>query len=377
LITIYAYTRAETAATAHAPAEPVPSATSIAAEGAAQATATAAAAVSAGKGRFRKDVTIEELPALLERTDTYLWVDMLDPTDEETELLSSVFHFHPLAIEDCIFEHPYPKIDEYADYLYLVLHGMRPPLEEPAPDARPEAKPVLDDELVLKTRELDIFLGQRYLLTFHYEEMRSIKQTRMLLEKNPEHIARGPAFLLHHVLDYLVDHYLPVMEALDSRIDMLEKELTGPRAEEVITKVFVLRQQVSMIRRLASRQREVLARISRQEFALIDHATALYFRDIYDHLARVADQAESYRELLSSLVEIGLARTSNRLNTIMKTLTLVNTIFLPLTFVTGIYGMNFDALPGKGNPAGFWLTVGGMAVGAATMLFFYRKKGWW
>lgn len=315
---------------------------------------------------FRKNVAVAELPALLAREDTFLWVDLQAPDEDETDLLASVFHFHPLAIEDCIFDRAYPKVDEYPDYLYLVLHGMRPPGETPASGG----------PLKLGTRELDMFLGARFLVTFHHEEMRSILQARALVEKNPEHLGRGPAFLLHHVLDYLVDHYLPVMDDLDGRIDAMEAAVAGPNAETVITQVFQVRTHVNEIRRLALRQREVLARMARREFSLIDAAAALYFRDIYDHLARVADQAESYREVLSSLVEIALARISNRLNTIMKALTLVNTIFLPLTFLTGVYGMNFDNLPGKSHPYGFWVLAGVMVVGAAVMLTAYRKKKW-
>lgn len=316
------------------------------------------------RGRLLKNVALADLPAMLTREDHYLWIDMEAATEEETLILSNVFHFHPLAIEDCIFDHPYPKVDEYPGYVYLVMHGMRPLSEYEG------------EELTLKTRELDVFLGPRYLLTFHSEQMRSIDRTRALLEKNTDSIARGPAFLLHRVLDYLVDHYIPVMDDLDRRIDALEAAISNPDVQEVVTRVFSLRQHVSEIRRLSSRQREVLARIARGELALIDHATSLYFRDIFDHIVRVADQAETYRELCSSLIEIALARTSNRLNSIMKTLTLVNTIFLPLTFVTGVYGMNFDALPGKTAQYGFWITLGAMAVGAMTMLFVYRKKRW-
>jgi magnesium transporter len=278
-------------------------------------------------------------------------------------LLSTVFAFHPLSIEDAILERPYPKVDEYPSYLYLVMHGMRPSLDGSGTDVR--------------TRELDIFLGARYLVTFHHEEMRSIAQTRTLLEKNPEPLARGPAALLHRVLDYLVDNYVPVMEDLDRRIDALETAVSeGDGKHDVVSAAFPLRAQVTEIRRLASRQRDVVNRIVRQELPLIDSGSALYFRDVYDHLVRVQDQAESYRDLLSSLVEIALARSSNRLNSIMKTLTLLNTIFLPLTFITGIYGMNFDRLPGKGAAWGFWICVGGMATLAIVMLLLYRRKKW-
>ena len=321
---------------------------------------------NASRGTLHRGVTVAELPALLAREDHYLWIDIEAATEDETAILSSVFHFHPLAVEDCIFDHPFPKVDEYPGYIYLVMHGMRP-LSECEGDGH---------QLSLKTRELDVFLGPRYLVTFHSEQMRSIDRTRALLEKNTDSFARGPAFLLHRVLDYLVDHYIPVMDDLDKRIDALEAALVQPNTEEVVTRVFALRQHVSEIRRLSSRQREVLARIARGELALIDHATSLYFRDIFDHIVRVADQAETYRELCSSLIEIALARTSNRLNSIMKTLTLFNTIFLPLTFITGIYGMNFETLPGKTAPYGFWILLGSMTLGALLMFLVYRRKRW-
>jgi magnesium transporter len=317
-----------------------------------------------GKG-LRRDVPVAELPALLQRPDVHLWVDIQAPDDDDTDVLAEIFQFHPLAIEDCILDRPHPKVDEYPGYLYLVLHGVKVTMGEGS--ASPKE---------FQSKELDVFLGERYLVTFHYEQMRSIDQTRASLEKNPERLARGPALLLHDVLDFLVDHYLPVMEELDDRIDVLEEAVQKDTTGALLHEIFALRRDVMRIRRLAGKQREVLSRLARQEFPQIDAQSAVYYRNVHDHLVRVVDLAESYRELLSSIMETFLTANSNRLNTIMKTLTLVNTIFLPLTFVTGIYGMNFDNLPGKTFHWGFWITIGGMTAIAMVMLFLYRRKRW-
>jgi magnesium transporter len=174
----------------------------------------------------------------------------------------------------------------------------------------------------------------------------------------------------------MVDQYLPVMEELDLRVDQLEQVVQSGASEKSLGEIFDLRRDVLRIRRIATKQREVVNRLARQEFPLIAAQVAPYYRNVYDHLVRAADMAESYRELLSSLMETFLTSNSNRLNAIMKALTLVNTIFLPLTFITGVYGMNFEHLPGKGHFWGFWVCVGVMTLIASTMLFLYWRKRW-
>jgi magnesium transporter len=300
----------------------------------------------------------EILSALLEDKRSLIWVDLEAATEQESTLLSRYFNFHPLAIEDCISETLLPKVDDFGDYLFLVLHGARV------------------SEKGLSTMEINFFLGPTYLVTYHDEPSRSINNAKDRCHKNSLSITRGVDFLLHEILDGMVDNYFPVLDHLDEAVDQVEEEVFKRPEQGTLNKIFNLKKEVMHLRRVTGPQREILNRLSRDPFPVISPKAAIYFRDVYDHLARISDLSESYRDLVSGALEAYLSVISNRLNEIMKVLTIFTATLMPLTVITGIYGMNFQNMPELQSRYGYYGILGIMALIAAAMLLYFRKKKW-
>jgi magnesium transporter len=291
---------------------------------------------------------------------TLYWVDLEDPTESEEEILWEIFNFHHLAIEDCIATHQYPKIDDYGDYLYLIVHAVDYSKTDGA----------------FRTTELDIFLTSQFVVTFHYQPMRSTIQRRMNLKEGAIPPDRRPAFLLHQILYNLVQNYAPAMEDFEKRINRIEEIIVKKPDQRVLDRIFKFKKEVLNLKRILGPQRDVIHRFGRGEFRLIPQDLVVYFRDVFDQISRYAELAESHRDVIMMALDAYLSAVSNRLNEIMRTLTLISTIFLPLTFITGLFGMNFDVIPFSKHPLGFYLTiVFSLAVGIAMYLYF-RFKRW-
>lgn len=300
----------------------------------------------------------ERIPDFLKDKRELIWVDLEAATEPEASILSRYFNFHPLAIEDCISETLLPKVDDFGDYIFLVLHGARVAEEG------------------LSTMEINFFLGPNYLVTYHDEPSRSINKVKERCLKNSLSITRGADFLLHEILDGMVDNYFPVLDHLDAAIDQVEEEVFSRPEQGTLNKIFNLKKEVMHLRRVTGPQREILNRLSRDPFPVISPKAAIYFRDVYDHLARISDLSESYRDLVSGALEAYLSVVSNRLNEIMKVLTIFTATLMPLTVITGIYGMNFQNMPELQSRNGYYAVLGIMAVIAGGMLFYFRKKKW-
>jgi len=309
---------------------------------------------------LRRITDAASLPSLLKDESESVWVDLETPTEEETQILSSIFNFHPLAIEDCIAESHLPKLDDFDDYLFLVLHGAR---RGDAPGT-------------FKAVELNFFLGKRYLVTYHQQLSRSINRTKERCLKNSLAISRGMDFLLYEILDSAVDNYFPILDDFDEVLDELEREVTASPSKETLDRIFSLKRDGMSLRRVTSPQREILNRLSRDPFAVVNKRTAIYFRDVYDHLVRINDLAESYKDLTTGLLEAYISMVSNRLNEIVKVLTALTVVFMPLTVITGIYGMNFKNMPELEWRYGYPATIGAMVTIAVMMLWFFRRKKW-
>jgi magnesium transporter len=299
------------------------------------------------------------LSALLADKRNWIWVDLEAATPPEAEILSRDFHFHPLAIEDCVTETLLPKIDDYGDYIFLVLHGSRP---------------MTDHSFV--TAEMNFFLGPRYLVSYHDEPSRSIGQAKERCLRGGPSITRGVDFLLHEILDAMVDNYFPVLDQFDALIDRIEEEVFARPDRETLNRIFSLKKEVMHLRRVAGPQREILNRLSRDPFSVISPKAAFYFRDVYDHLARITELAESYRDLITSALDAYLSVVSNRLNEIRKLLTVFTATLMPLTVMTGIYGMNFENMPELHSRYGYFIVLAVMAAITFGMLAFFRKKKW-
>lgn len=288
----------------------------------------------------------------------YLWVDLERPTPDEAEVLNHFFGFHPLAVEDCWHEPQHAKIDDYGEYLFLVVHGVRYDAEH--------------DEF--KTHELNIFLGANYLVTFHTYHSRSIDAVEDNLRRHPHLMARGMDFLLHQIVDRVIDNYFPKLEIIESKIDDLETSLISDVRPELLTKIFDLRRTVAHLKRVATQEREVAIQMSRGDFPFISERAQVYFKDIYDHLFRIVEGADHHRETLNVMIQVYVSMVSNQLNQTMRVLTLIATVMLPLTVITGVYGMNFDYMPELRWKFGYPLVLLVMLVVGVAMITYFRRR---
>lgn len=286
------------------------------------------------------------------------WLD-LDAMDAETlRLLRDTFGFHPLAVEDAEHFGQRPKIDPYDDFTLLVTYGMTKS-GQPA--------------------EVHCFHTERFLVTAH---RRDLPQLDAVITKLAERSTPMPApiMLLHRVIDTLVDGYFPALDAMDETIDALEDSILRRPTDEQLGELFQLKRQLVSVRRLAGEQRDMFgsALTSDEIVPGMTPEAERYFRDIYDHLVRISQTADSYRDLLSSVLDTHLSVTSNRLNVVMKQLAIIATVFLPMSFLTGFFGQNFAWMVNRiGGPTVFWIAgVGLQIVVAAALLLMFRRKGW-
>jgi magnesium transporter len=315
-----------------------------------------------GAERIETGFTLEQLPELLKDEKAVTWVDMDKPTEADDQILLNVFRFHPLTVEDCRETRNYPKVEEFPGYLYFILHGVQ---ADTSPDH-------------FNTIELDAFIGPNYVITYHHDEFRSINNVKKLLSTSPVLCQRGAAFLIHQIFDQIVDYYSPVLDDFDERIAKLEDDIftMGRPNKAILEEIMDLKHGVLRLRRITGRQREVILRASRGEFSLIPAQLLPFYRDIYDHIMRVTDMAESYRDLLSGALDAYMSVVGNRMNEIMKVLTVFSAVMLPLTFIAGVYGMNFDYIPELHKEYGYFAVWGVMLTVAVVMLTIFWRAGW-
>ena len=308
---------------------------------------------------LREGHAIADLPALLGRADRIVWVDLAAPSREETAILSSVFHFHPLAIDDCTAGRQNPKVEDFKDYLFILTHGVHPDVSIGE----------------FKTRPLSMFVGRSYIVSFHREKSRSVQHAMESARHNPKILSDGPDSILYNVLDYQVDQYLPVLENFEKKVDEVEGLIFTSPTEQVLTEVLDFKKALMRLRRISGHQRDTLLRLVRREFPVIDERAIFGLRDVADHLVRIADLSDTYREQIADALAAHLSIVSNRTNEIMRVLTVIATIFIPLTFIVGIYGMNFEHMPElhwRYGYLGVWVV---MLLVVAGMTWFFRRRG--
>lgn len=290
-----------------------------------------------------------------------LWVDLAAPSIPERLILSDTFAFHPLSVEDAAASLQYPKIEAYDNYLYVILHGI-------AFHAKQKE---------FGTHDVDFFVGTNYLVTVHDGDSRSIAELKDHVCRNRKILGEGSISLLHRIVHTMVDHYRPEVDKLEERLDAMEHEVFTKPTTRLVRKILDRKKEIASLRRVIIPQRDVVGRLARREFAEITTDMSFRFRDVYDHLVRIADDAIILHDRATSLLDAHLSNASNRLNEVMKVLTVVSTIFMPLTLLSGLWGMNIDLplFPG-GKTAQFWELVTVMLVVAGGMLTFFRKRHW-
>jgi magnesium transporter len=294
--------------------------------------------------------------------DQFFWLDLTAPTSKDVELLHELFGFHPLALEDALHFGQRPKLDHYQDYVFLVFYGARE-------DAGPESALL---------REVQMFISGKYLVSLHLEPLPTLDEQRSRLDGLALH---SEQFLLYRVFDALTDSFFPVLARMDEEIDELEAAVLAGPTDEQLQRLFAMKRTLMAMRKVVTPQRDLFARSIDQLADLpglqLDERD--YFRDVYDHLIRISDLIDSYRDLLSSTTDLYLSTVGNRQNEVMKQLAIVGTIFLPLSFITGFFGMNFGWLVNKGI-TGTWsffvLGLGSMLATCVLLVLFFKRKGW-
>lgn len=272
----------------------------------------------------RTDIPPEEFPRLIKDRRGLLWVDFSGETPEASLPVLESFGFHPLAIDDALQEIHSPKVDDWDEYLYIVLNYM-----------------MVSADWESAIDELDVFVGRNYIVTHHDQPMDFVDEVWALYLRDPRHAHEGADHLLYRLADNLVTHYMPIVERVDEALDEIEDQVFDRPSPATLQHLFTLKRLLLTMRRVTLPQREVLNKLARDDFRVIDPRDRIFFRDIYDHLVRVHDLNESLRDLAGGVLDTYLSVVNNRMNEVMKTLTIITTLFMPITFITGFFGMNF------------------------------------
>ena len=303
---------------------------------------------------------IADFDRLIRQENCVLWVDLCKPTDEESFILTHDFDFHPLAIEDVIAEKPRTKIDDYDRYLFLVF----------------QIVDYIGREEGLKISEIDMFLSRNSVVTVHYDEHRIFDYLYHRAERDERLMSRGVDFLFHALIDTTVDNYNTTLDILEYEVDQIEDDVLGAPNEETLKSIFTLRRDIVHLKRIVLPQMEVLNRFSREQFKLITSKAAVYFSDIHDHLVRVNELADFHREILNSSLEVYYSSVSTKTNEIIKFLTIFMMLFIPPTFLVGLWGMNFDFMPELEWEYGYIFALLLISTLILSLLLFFRKKKW-
>jgi magnesium transporter len=323
-----------------------------------------------GTGTLHPDWPVSHTQEALKDQGGLLWVDIQGP-DEHTgshlaDWLCDNFHFHALAVEDALSETHVPKVNDWGDYLYIVFHVAR----------------IVPETDALELQELDIFLGKNYLITYHTVALPILDQDRQSIERDPrDRMRHGADHLLVRFLELAIDESLKVIEALDEQVDDTQNAVIENATPRNLKAIFRIKRSAIQLHKTLSPQREVLNRLARDPFKPIQPKHRVYFRDLYDHVVRIHDISESLRDLISGTLETYLSVVANRTNDIMKALTIVTLMFMPMTFIVGFFGMNFfgetlaftTPLP-KGLL--FWGSNAIMAISPCFIWIYARKKKW-
>jgi magnesium transporter len=306
--------------------------------------------------RFLDGIDRAEIAGLLQR-DEYFWLDLTDPSADEVAALGEAFRFHPLALEDLSKRGQRPKLDDFGDYMFLVYYGVGEGT---------------DGEVELE--EIHAFLSGGYIVTSHKHPCSVLEEARQRLDAQSP---RSEQFVIYRVLDGLTDSFFPILERLDGRMEALDGEIFDRPQPRQLEEITALRRELVQLRRVVTPQRDLLARGIDDilEIPGLEADSRNYFRDVYDHAIRISDQIDSYRDLLAGTRDAYLSVVSNRLNQITKQLTVVATIFLPLSFIVGFFGQNFKWLVANIDSAGafFVLGIGSLVLSVIGLLVWFRR----
>lgn len=310
-----------------------------------------------------RDLRFKEIAAALAEKQGCLWVNIDTTSRQQFALMEKVFGFHPLAIEDTLNPSTRPKVEQYDGYLFVTLRVVRLVDET-------------TDPYDLDTRNIYLFLGNNYLVTVHSEPSPDLERMVEQALRNPDLLSRGAAWLAHYVMDNAIDAYFPILDRVDDFLDGLEERVFQSFDEAALRDIFAVKRLLLSLRRYLMPQREVFNTLSNRPSPLLSPDLQLYFRDVYDHMLRINESLDNYRDLLSSTMESYLSQVSNRLNLVTKGLTVVATLSVPFVVVSGMWGMNFSRIPLASNPLGFEIMLVAQLALGALLIAVLRWRKW-
>ena len=298
---------------------------------------------------------VEEMRYSLSELDAYewVWIDLSSPAKEEAAALFRFYHFHPLAVEDCLDAiNQRPKVDFFDEYMFLVIYALK-------------------ENYMME--ELDIFVNERFIITYHQKAIKEIEEAWGLATESPP---ETPIDVLHQLIDKVVDEYFPKAYDIEERLNALEENAELLSIKELMNHLYDLRMIIFRIRRVILPMNDLLYRITHTEKMTLISEKQYYFNDVYDHLLKLREMIEGYRDFSADLRDNYMSVNSNNMNETIMALTVITTIFMPLSFIAGLYGMNFSFMPMAGWRNGFWYVMLVMGISAVLMIIFFMAKGW-
>jgi magnesium transporter len=313
------------------------------------------------EGRLRRELTVSEMANVIRTGTGELWIDLNAGNRQHIAILDNVCAFHPLAVEDAMNPVSRVKVDEYPGFLFCIVRGVR-------------FNPGTEDPYDLETFNVSFFLGHNYLVTVHNGVSDAMRAAAERVERNPEILKRGAERVMHSIMDAAIDAYFPLLDQIDEFIDGLEERVFERFDRSALHEIFAVKRAVLSLRRHLSPQREVFNVLANRPTPLLAPDMQVYFRDIYDHNLRINDTLETYRELLTSVLDSYLTQVSNRLGAVTKGLSVIATISIPFVVVSGMWGMNFEWIPWSREPMAFWYMLALQLGIAAALLIILRLR---
>ncbi|MGZ9234494.1 MAG: magnesium/cobalt transporter CorA [Anaerolineales bacterium] len=315
---------------------------------------------------IQKDLPPEKFPELIQNQESVLWVDFISEPPEICQPILEAFGFHPLAIDDALRETHVPRLDDWSEYLYIVFNYMNMELK--------------GESWETQVDELDILLGKNYIITHHDLQVSAVDETWIVCNRDERNVREGADHILYRIADNLMADYMPAVEKIDDAIDQIENEVFQRPSPHILERLLSIKRVLVAMRRIIVPQREVLNKLARDDYMAIDRKDRVFFRDVYDHAVRLHDLNESQRDLATSVLDTYLSVINNRMNEVMKTLTTITVLFMPLTFLTGYFGMNFFEPLGNlrawtTTPV-FYLTLAVIFTLPFVMYFWFRRRTW-
>ncbi len=306
-----------------------------------------------------KKTSLSDLPSYINDPEYLIWLDIENPSKKNMQFLLDYFRFHPLDIEDCISIIERPKLDEYDDYFFLVLHI---PL------------------FVKATRRLipftvNLFIGNNFLVTVHHGSCKPIQNTYENLIENNEILEKGSGYLLHQILDALIDYNFPILNKIYRNIQNVEDAIFKKTSTKNVRTILLIRTNILTFRNIIFPQRKLLKTLEIKDMDFLAEALEVYFSDLVDHIEKIWDTLENYKEIVEGVHDAHQSLVSNKINDIMRILTIFSVVILPLTLISGVYGMNIG-LPLEGNTFAFIIIVVAMILVSIGMLIYFKSKDW-